>query len=96
MDPPSFGRGPTGEEWKLEENIDELVKTAVGVLSDKPLFFLINSYTKGLSASTIGYILSLRMQNKYGGRTDFSEIGLPVTSTGLVLPCGSSARWTAE
>ncbi len=96
MDPPSFGRGPTGEEWKLEENIDELVKTAVDVLSDKPLFFLINSYTKGLSASTIGYILSLRMQKKYGGRTDFSEIGLPVTSTGLVLPCGSSARWTAE
>lgn len=96
MDPPSYGRGPSGEVWKLEENIDDLVALTVNVLSDKPLFFLLNSYTTGLSASTTGYLLNLHVGAKYGGKVTADEIGLPVTQTGAVLPCGSSARWQAE
>ena len=95
MDPPSYGRGPSGEVWKLEENIDALVALTAQVLSDKPLFFLLNSYTTGLSASTTGYLLNLHIASKYGGNVTADEIGLPVTQTGAVLPCGSSARWQA-
>ncbi len=95
MDPPSYGRGPSGEVWKLEENIDDLVKLTTQVLSDKPLFFLLNSYTTGLSASTTGYLLDIHIKKKYGGTVTADEIGLPVTETGGVLPCGSSARWEA-
>ncbi len=93
MDPPSYGRGPNGEVWKLEDNIDQLVNLTAGVLSDEPLFFLINSYTTGLSPSAMGYILSLRVKSRYGGKIESDEIGLPVTSSGAVLPCGSSSRW---
>lgn len=93
MDPPSYGRGPSGEVWKLEDNIDQLVNLTAGVLSDEPLFFLINSYTTGLSPSAMGYILSLRVKSRYGGKIESDEIGLPVTSSGAVLPCGSSSRW---
>ena len=93
MDPPSYGRGPNGEVWKLEDNIDQLVNLTAGVLSDDPLFFLINSYTTGLSPSAMGYILALRMKSRYGGKIESDEIGLPVTSSGAVLPCGSSSRW---
>ena len=93
MDPPSYGRGPNGEVWKLEDNIDQLVNLTAGVLSDDPLFFLINSYTTGLSPSAMGYILSLRVKSRYGGKIESDEIGLPVTSSGAVLPCGSSSRW---
>ena len=93
MDPPSYGRGPNGEVWKLEDNIDQLVNLTAGVLSDDPLVFLINSYTTGLSPSAMGYILALRVKSRYGGKIESDEIGLPVTSSGAVLPCGSSSRW---
>lgn len=93
MDPPSYGRGPNGEVWKLEDNIDQLVNLTAGVLSDEPLFFLINSYTTGLSPSAMGYILALRVKSRYSGKIESDEIGLPVTSSGAVLPCGSSSRW---
>ncbi len=96
MDPPSYGRGPGGEMWKLEENIDELVGLTARVLSDKPLFFLINQYTTGLSPSTIGYILRETLCPRFKGLVEADEIGLPVTQTGGCLPCGSSARWTAD
>lgn len=94
MDPPSYGRGPTGEVWKIEENIDDLVKLVDGVFSEKPLFFLLNSYTTGLSASAMKYITSVRIAAHRGGTTVADEIGLPVTDSGLVLPCGSSVRHT--
>lgn len=93
MDPPSYGRGPGGEVWKLEEQIYDLVKLCTGVLSDEPLFFLLNSYTTGLSASAMAYVLGVNMQ-KFGGGVSAEEIGLPVTASGMVLPCGSSAIWS--
>ncbi|MBE6638058.1 MAG: SAM-dependent methyltransferase [Ruminococcaceae bacterium] len=94
MDPPSYGRGPTGEVWKLEEQIFDFVKLCSQVLSDDPLFVLVNSYTTGLSASTMGYMLDMVMRQKYPGSVVSDEIGLPVRSSGLVLPCGASSRWT--
>ena len=92
MDPPSFGRGPSGEIWKLEDGLYDFVKLCSGVLSDDPLFVLINSYTTGLSPSTLTYIV----QSLFGGSAESRELGLPVTSSGLVLPCGASCRWTAS
>ena len=96
IDPPSYGRGPTGEVWKIEECIDDFVKLTTDVLSEKPLFYLINSYTTGLSASTMKYIADLRILKKYKGKSEAEEIGLPVKETGSVLPCGSSVRVTFE
>ncbi len=93
MDPPSYGRGPGGEVWKLEDGIDELIRLTSEVLSDNPLFLLVNSYTTGLSASTVGYLLELYIKKTHGGKVSCDEIGLPVTVTGAVLPAGSSARW---
>lgn len=93
MDPPSYGRGSNGEIWKLENNVYDLVKLCANVLSDNPLFFLINSYTTGLSPSVMGYILGTVLTAKFGGSVSFDEIGLPVKSTGLILPCGSTAIW---
>ncbi|MBE6851192.1 MAG: methyltransferase domain-containing protein [Ruminococcus sp.] len=93
MDPPSYGRGPGGEVWKLENCIFDLVKSCVDVLSDDPLFFLINSYTTGLSPSVMGYILDSLLTHKYGGHVYFDEIGLPVEESGMCLPCGSTAVW---
>lgn len=93
MDPPSYGRGPGGEVWKLEDQIYDLVKLCTGVLSDDPLFFLLNSYTTGLSASTMEYVLGVNMK-KFSGSVSAEEIGLPVTATGMALPCGSSAIWS--
>ncbi len=93
MDPPSYGRGPGGEVWKLEEQIYDLVALCVQVLSDRPLFFLLNSYTTGLSPSVMEYILGVTVGAKYKGVLSSSEIGLPVTNTGFVLPCGSTAIW---
>ena len=78
MDPPSYGRGPTGEVWKIEENIDEFVALTANLLSDEPLFFLLNSYTTGLSASTMKYITSVRLLSKRGGYSEADELGLPV------------------
>ncbi len=93
MDPPSYGRGPGGEVWKLEEQIYGLVSECVKLLSDTPLFFLINSYTTGLSPSVMQYILASLMDKKYGGAFSADEIGLPVSASGLVLPCGATAMW---
>ena len=95
MDPPSYGRGPSGEVWKLEECIGEFISLAADVLSEKPLFFLVNSYTTGISPSSMGYMLELNLKKKYGGKVTADEIGLPVTESGAVLPCGGAARWTA-
>ncbi|MGM9626416.1 MAG: class I SAM-dependent methyltransferase [Eubacteriales bacterium] len=92
MDPPSYGRGPNGEVWKLEDAIGEFVELGTKVLSDHPLFVLINSYTTGLSPSTMAYILHLYM-GKRGGSITADEIGIPVAQTKAVLPCGSSAYW---
>lgn len=92
MDPPSYGRGPTGEVWKIEDSIDDLVKLTCGVLSDNPLFFLLNSYTTGLSASTMKYIVDTRILSEFKGKSVADELGLPVKDTGLALPCGSSVR----
>ena len=93
MDPPSYGRGPNGEVWKIEDELYPLVKECMKILSDKPLFFLINSYTTGLSAQVLTNILSLTIKNQFGGKIESDEIGLPIKSSGLVLPCGISGRW---
>ncbi len=90
MDPPSYGRGPTGELWKIEDSLYALVQDCVRLLSDDPAFFLINSYTTGLSASVLQNILQVALP---GGTVDAQEIGLPIRSRSLVLPCGSSGRW---
>ncbi len=93
MDPPSYGRGPKGEIWKIEESIHNFVKLTAQILSDDPIFFLINSYTTGLQPAVLTYMISTEIENKFGGHTESDEIGLPVRETGLVLPCGASGRW---
>ena len=93
MDPPSYGRGPKGEIWKIEEAIFPLVEKCCELLSDKPLFFLINSYTTGLQPAVLSYMLGETVSKKFGGKVTADEIGLPVESNGLVLPCGASGRW---
>ena len=95
MDPPSYGRGPTGEVWKLEENLYPFVELVSGVLSDQPLFVILNSYTTGLSPSVLTYILQTVIGGRFGGHTVSDELGLPVSATGLALPCGATGRWTA-
>ena len=95
MDPPSYGRGPSGEVWKLEDSLWPFVELVAGGLSDEPLFFLINSYTTGLAPSVLTYILESLITPKYGGRTRSDELGLPVTESGLALPCGATGRWMA-
>ena len=92
MDPPSYGRGPKGEIWKIEEKVNPLVQLCTQLLSDEPLFFLINSYTTGLQPAVLAYMLSLELK-KWNGHVDAGEIGLPVTGNGLILPCGASGRW---
>ena len=94
MDPPRYGRGPTGEVWRLEENLYPFVELVRGVLSDQPLFVILNSYTTGLAPSVVTYILETLLSRKFGGRTDSQELGLPVTESGLVLPCGATGRWS--
>lgn len=94
MDPPSYGRGPGGELWKLEDSIAEFVGLASLLLSDKPLFFLINSYTTGLSPLTMKYITELSIVKKFGGHAEADELALKVTQMGGYLPCGASVRWT--
>ncbi len=93
MDPPSYGRGPKGEIWKIEESLHEFVSLCAKLLSDDAIFCLINSYTTGLAPSVLTYLLSIEVAKKKGGTVEASEIGLPVTSNGLVLPCGASGRW---
>ena len=96
MDPPSYGRGPGGEVWKLEENIDALVALTAQVLSSDPLFFLINSYTTGLSPMTMRYLLEKQLRERYGGRFAAEELCLRVSASGSYLPCGASTRWSRD
>ncbi len=93
MDPPSYGRGPGGEVWKLEEKLFPLVDLCRQVLSDDPAFFILNSYTTGLSPAVMEYLLGVELQKNFGGSVSSDEIGLKVTDTGLILPCGSTAIW---
>ena len=92
MDPPSYGRGKNGEVWQFENNIAELIELCTKVLSDKPLFFLINSYTTGISSKVLANLLELNMK-KYKGKISNGEIGLPMSNSKLVLPCGIYGRW---
>ena len=96
MDPPSYGRGPGGEVWKLEDSIYDFIDLCTDVLSDEPLFVAVNSYTTGLSPSVMEYILKTRVASRWGGRTECDEIGLPVTATGGTVPCGATAWWLAK
>lgn len=93
MDPPSYGRGPKGEIWKIEDQVFALIRHCSELLSEEPLFFLVNSYTTGLQPAVLTYMLQTALK-RFGGRVSSDEIGLPVTSTGLVLPCGASGRWS--
>ena len=95
MDPPSYGRGPAGEVWKLEDNIYDLITLCAGVLSDDPLFFAVNCYTEGLSPAVMAYILQTVLTPARDGTVRCDEIGLPVLATGGVLPCGATALWEA-
>ena len=95
MDPPSYGRGPGGEVWKLEEAIWPLLEQTTEVLADDPLFFAVNSYTTGLAPAAMGYMLQLLLPPRFGGAVHSGEIGLPVRATGGVLPCGATALWAA-
>ena len=95
MDPPSYGRGPKGEIWKIETSIHLFIQLCVKLLSDRPLFFRVNSYTTGLAPAVLTYMLSTELKH-IPGLVQSQEIGLPVTSTGLILPCGASGRWEAK
>lgn len=96
MDPPSYGRGPKGEIWKIEDSIFPFIELTTKILSDKPLFYLINSYTTGLQPAVLTYMIETAIASRFGGHVEAGEIGLPVSSNGLVLPCGASGRWVAE
>ena len=96
MDPPSYGRGPKGEIWKIEESIFPFLELTAQILSDDPLFFLVNSYTTGLQPAVLSYMIHTAIVSRFGGQVDAEEIGLPVTSNGLVLPCGASGRWQRQ
>ncbi len=96
MDPPSYGRGPSGEIWKLEQNLYPFVELTSKVLSDEPLFVIINSYTTGLAPSVLGYIMDSIFRPRFGGASECGELGLPVTDSGLILPCGATGRWATK
>ena len=96
MDPPSYGRGPKGEIWKIEDSVFPLVQKCTELLSDNPMFFLINSYTTGLQPGVLKYMLNLTATSQHGGITQADEIGIPVAQSNLVLPCGASGRWTSD
>lgn len=96
MDPPSYGRGPKGEIWKIEESIWPFIQLTSQILSRDALFFLINSYTTGLQPAVLAYMMNTALTGAFGGRVEAQEIGLPVTGNGLILPCGASGRWTRE
>lgn len=93
MDPPSYGRGTNGEVWQFENNIYDLVELCAKVMSDNPLFFLINSYTTGISSTVLANILNLTISKKYNGKVESGEIGLPMEKSKLILPCGIYGRW---
>lgn len=96
MDPPSYGRGPRGEVWKIEDELYNFVEECMSILSDNPLFFLINSYTTGFSPNVLGNILKTNFEKKYNGKITCGEVGLPVKLSGLVLPCGIFGRWEGK
>ena len=96
MDPPSYGRGPNGEVWKFEQNLDVLINACTKILSDKPLFFLINAYTTGISNTVLYNILKTSLEPVYGGKVSSGEIGLPITENDLILPCGIYGRWESN
>ncbi|CAJ1314615.1 class I SAM-dependent methyltransferase [Paenibacillus sp. PK4536] len=93
MDPPSYGRGPGGEMWKLESSLYPFLESCLSIMSDNPLFMLINSYTTGIAPTVLSNILNMTMQQRYGGTLSSGEIGLPITNSGLNLPCGILGRW---
>jgi 23S rRNA (cytosine1962-C5)-methyltransferase len=94
MDPPSYGRGPKGEIWKIEDSIHHFIQLCTQILSEDAIFFLINSYTTGLAPAVLTYMIETEVCKNFGGKVEASEIGLPVASNGLVLPCGASGRWS--
>ena len=94
MDPPSYGRGPSGEIWKMETSFYPFLLETAKLLTDNPLFVIINSYTTGLAPSAVGYASDVVFGEKHGGSTAVGELGLPVTASGLMLPCGATGRWT--
>ena len=96
MDPPSYGRGPKGEIWKIEDAFHPLVRLTAGLLSEDPLFVLLNSYTTGFAPSVLSNLLDLEVRSRFGGAVESDEVGLPVRDKGVCLPCGSSGRWTKE
>ncbi len=96
MDPPSYGRGANGEVWDIEKNLNYLVSICSEILSDEPLFFLINSYTTGLSSTVLSNILQLTVNKKYSGKISCGEVGLPITNSDLILPCGIYGRWESN
>ena len=93
MDPPSYGRGPKGEIWKIEESIFPFIELCSQILADNPLFLLVNSYTTGLQPAVLSYMINTVVVKKFGGSVESDEIGLPVTQSGLILPCGASGRF---
>ena len=94
MDPPSYGRGPKGEIWKIEDSIFNFIKLCADILSEEPLFFLVNSYTTGLQPAVLSYMINTAIVKRFGGHVEADEIGLPVTESGLILPCGASGRFS--
>ena len=94
MDPPSYGRGPKGEIWKIEDNVYDFIRRCSLILADKPLFVLVNSYTTGLQPAVLSYMMNTIFVPRFGGSVVADEVGLPVTKTGLILPCGASGRYT--
>lgn len=96
LDPPSYGRGPKGEVWKIEESVYPFIQLTAKILSDNPVFYLINSYTTGLQPGVLSYMVNSTVVKKFGGQAQADEIGLPVTESRLVLPCGASCRWSRQ
>ena len=96
MDPPSYGRGPKGEIWKIQDSIYPFLMSACKLLSDDPLFVLVNSYTTGLQPAVLSYLLHTAIDKRHRGTVESAEIGLPVVGNGLILPCGAAGRWTAS
>ena len=96
MDPPSYGRGPKGEIWKIEESIFPFIRLTTQILSEDALFYLVNSYTTGLQPAVLTYMIHTALVPAFGGHVESSEIGLPVSANGLILPCGASGRWTGR
>lgn len=93
MDPPSYGRGPKGEIWKFEDELFNLVNKSASLLSDNPLFFIVNSYTTGISHTIVANVLNMVIKSQFGGTVTSDEIGLPISASGLCLPCGATTRW---